>query len=474
MPPPDALTPDGVGPPARPLARPRAPAGRPAGSASVLLTDLYELTMLQAYWSEGMNGTAAFELFARRLPPRRSFLVAAGLEQVVEHLLDLRFTDDELAYLRETGRFDRRFLASLRDLRFTGDVDAIPEGTVCFPDEPLIRISAPMREAQLVESRVLNLIHFQTVIASAAVRCALAAPGRVLVDFGMRRAHGAEAALLSARAMYLAGFTGTATVEAGRRFGIPIHGTMAHSYIQAHADESAAFAAFARAQPDNAILLIDTYDTERAAHEVVRLAGVLAAEGITIRGVRIDSGDLGEHARRVRAILDAGGLAGVTIFASGNLDEFRLRDLLAQGAPIDGFGIGTRVSTSADAPYLDCAYKLQEYEGEPRRKRSEGKATWPGRKQVHRRYGPDGLLDGDVVTPASHPAPGIPLLEPVVRAGRLVAPLPGLPAIRRRVQEEVGRLPEPVRALDGRATANVEIAPALRALAAEMDAGRSR
>jgi len=439
-------------------------------SPSTLLTDLYELTMLQAYWAERMNATAVFELFVRRLPSHRSFLVAAGLEQVTDYLLDLRFAADELAYLAETGRFAPAFLASLRDLRFTGDLDAMPEGTVCFPDEPIIRISAPMREAQFVESRLLNLIHFQTVVASKAVRCALAAPGKVLVDFGLRRAHGAEAALLSARATYLAGFSGTATVEAGRRFGVPIYGTMAHSYVQAHSDESAAFAAFARAHPENAILLIDTYDTERAAHAVVRLAPTLAGEGIAIRGVRIDSGDLGEHARRVRAILDGGGLSAVTIFVSGNLDELRVRDLLAQGAPIDGFGIGTRVNTSADAPYLDCAYKLQEYDGEPRRKRSEGKATWPGRKQVHRRYDSDGLWRGDVVTLASHPVPGVPLLEPVIRAGRLVAPLPELSAIRQRVDEDVARLPESLRALDGEAPPQVEIAPALRALAAEIDA----
>ena len=439
---------------------------------SVLLTDLYELTMLQAYWAERMNATAVFELFVRRLPPRRSFLLAAGLAQAVEYLLDLRFTAEELAFLEGTGRFDAEFLASLADLRFTGDVDAMPEGTVCFPDEPLIRVSAPMREAQLVESRVLNLIHFPTVIASKAVRCALAAPGKLLVDFGLRRSHGAEAGLLSARATYLAGFSGTATVEAGRRFGVPVYGTMAHSYIQAHRDEASAFAAFARAHPDNAILLIDTYDTERAAHEVVRLAPTLAAEGIPIAGVRIDSGDLAGHAHRVRAILDAGGLPAVTIFASGNLDEFRLRDMLAEGAPIDGFGVGTRVSTSADAPYLDCAYKLQEYDGVPRRKRSEGKATWPGRKQVHRRHDPDGRWSGDVVSLESHPVPGAPLLVPVLRAGRLVSPLPELPAIRRRVRDEVARLPETMRTLDGGAPARVEIGPALRALAAEVDMER--
>ena len=439
-------------------------------SPSVLLTDLYELTMLQAYWAERMSAIAVFELFVRKLPSQRNFLVAAGLAQVTEYLLDLRFTADELAYLGVTGRFRPAFLASLRDLRFTGDVDAMPEGTACFPDEPMIRITAPIREAQLVESRVMNLMHYQTIVASKAVRCALAAPGRLLVDFGLRRAHGGEAALLSARASYLAGFSGTATVDAGRQFGVPIYGTMAHSYIQAHADESAAFAAFARAQPENAILLIDTYDTERGAHKVVQLARTLAAEGIAIKGVRIDSGDLAEHARRVRAILDAAGLAAVTIFASGNLDEFRVRDLLARGAPIDGFGIGTRMNTSADAPYLDCAYKLQEYDGEPRRKRSEGKATWPGRKQVYRQYDAAGRRQCDVVTLASHPVPGTPLLVPVVREGRLVAPLPELSVIRQRVCEEVARLPESLRALDGQVPAQVEVAPALRELAAGIDA----
>ena len=443
-------------------------------SPSALLTDLYELTMLEAYWAERMNATAVFELFVRRLPPQRSFLITAGLAQVVEYLLGLRFTAAELEYLEETRRFAPGFLESLRDLRFTGDLDAMPEGTVFFPDEPIIRVTAPLREAQFVESRVLNLVHFQTIVASKAVRCALAAPGRVLVDFGMRRAHGAEAALLSARAAYLAGFSGTATVEAGRRFGVPVYGTMAHSYIQAHADEGEAFAAFARAQPQNAILLIDTYDTERAAHTVVALAPALAAEGIAISGVRIDSGDLAEHAQRVRTILDAGGLTAVTVFASGNLDEFRLRDLLAQGAPIDGFGVGTRMNTSADAPYLDCAYKLQEYDGQPRRKRSEGKATWPGPKQVHRRRDADGRWRGDVVAPVSDPVPGAPLLVPVIRAGRLVAPLPGLSENRQRVRDEVASLPERLRALDGQARVEVEIAPSLRALAAAVNARTER
>ena len=436
---------------------------------SVLLTDLYELTMLQAYHAERMNGTAVFELFIRALPRSRNFLVAAGLAQVVDYLRALRFTQDELAWLESTGRFNAPFLESLRDLRFTGDVDAMPEGSLFFADEPMLRIAAPLREAQLVESRVMNLLHYQTLVASKAVRSVLAAPGRLLVDFGLRRSHGAEAALLSARACHLAGFGGTATTEAGRAFGIPIYGTMAHSYVQVHADEAAAFERFALAQPDNAILLIDTYDTERAAHRVVGLAQELAPRGISIKGVRIDSGDLGEHARRVRAILDAAGFASITIFASGNLDEYRLRDLVGQAAPIDGFGVGTRMNTSADAPYLDCAYKLQEYEGQPRRKRSEGKATWPGRKQVWRRLGPDGSFAQDTLRLADETGDGIPMLAPVMRAGRRVAALPTLAASRAHAQAQVAALPAALRELDPAAPYEVEVSAALRALADEVD-----
>jgi nicotinate phosphoribosyltransferase len=416
-----------------------------------------------------MNGVAVFELFVRKLPVQRNFLVAAGLAQAIDYLLDLHITDDELAWLGATGRFAPAFIESLRDLRFTGEVDAMPEGTVFFLDEPILRICAPLREAQLVESRLMNVVHFETVVASKAVRAVLAAPNRLLVDFGLRRAHGAEAGLLSARASYLAGFSGTATVEAGRRFGVPLYGTMAHSYVQAHVDEISAFEAFARAQPENAILLIDTFDTERAAHRVVELGRKLAPEGLAIRGVRIDSGDLGEHARRVRAILDSGGFRSITIFASGNLDEFRVRELIAQGAPIDGFGIGTRMNTSADAPYLDCAYKLQEYQGVPRRKRSEGKATWPGRKQVFRQCDRDGQWKGDVVTLASHPLAGTPLLAPVVRGGMLVAALPPLAESRERARAEVERLPDALRGLEYCAPGGVQIAEPLRDLAEAMD-----
>ena len=439
-------------------------------ASSVLLTDLYELTMLQAYFEQRMNGTAAFELFVRKLPPQRNFLIAAGLAQVIEYLLGLAFTADDLGWLEQSQRFHRPFLESLRDLRFTGDVDAMPEGTAFFADEPIVRIVAPLREAQLVESRVMNLVHYETLVASKAARCVLSAPGRLLVDFGLRRAHGAEAGLLSARASFLAGFGGTATVEAARTFGIPMYGTMAHSYVQAHGDESAAFESFVRTQPENAILLIDTYDTEHGARKAADLALKLAGVGLAIKGVRIDSGDLGEHARRVRAILDGAGLAGVTIFASGNLDEFRLKDLVAQGAPIDGFGVGTRMNTSADAPYLDCAYKLQEYDGQPRRKRSEGKATWPGRKQVYRRTKPDGTFETDLLTLVGESAPEAALLKPVMRKGRLVEPLPTLTASRAHAAKQLAALPNSLRSLDESEPYTVEVAPALRALAAEVDA----
>jgi len=439
-------------------------------TTGVLLTDLYELTMLQTYFAQRMNGTAVFELFVRKLPPKRGFLVAAGLEQAVDYLGTLAFDDEDLDWLTRSGRFTPEFIASLRDLSFTGDVDAMPEGTVCFADEPILRVTAPLREAQLVESRLLNLVHYETLVATKATRSVLAAPGRLLVDFGLRRAHGGEAGLLSARASYLAGFGGSATVEAGRRFGVPIFGTMAHSYVQAHGDETAAFECFARAHPDNAVLLIDTYDTERAAHKVVALASRLAADGIAIKGVRIDSGDLGEHARRVRTILDAGGCRGITIFASGNLDEYRLAELVAAGAPIDGYGIGTRMNTSADAPYLDCAYKLEEYEGHPRRKRSEGKATWPGRKQVWRRYDDDGRLAGDVLELESDAGAGTPLLTPVMRGGRRLAPAPTLDAIREHARAERARLPAALRALGEPPPYPVDVASSLRALAAALDA----
>jgi len=437
---------------------------------SLLLTDLYQLTMLQAYFDQDMADTAVFEFFVRKLPSGRNFLMAAGLEQVLDFLEEMHFTTKELDWLAGCGRFHRRFVDSLRDLRFTGEVQAMPEGTVFFADEPILRVVAPLPQAQLVETRIINLLQFQTMVASKAARVRLAAADKLLVDFGLRRAHGAEAGLLSARASYLAGFDGTSTVLAGMNWGIPLYGTMAHSFIQAHDGEVDAFEHFARSYPLACTLLINTFDTEAAARRLVPLAKKLAGEGITIQAVRLDSGDLAAHARQVRRILDEGGLPGINIFASGSLDEYRLAELVAAGAPINGFGVGTRMNTSADQPYLDCAYKLQEYAGLARRKQSEGKATWPGRKQVYRSYGADGLLAGDVLTTTDDVAPGEPLLVPVMRQGRRLANMPVLNAVREHARAELARLPVPLRALTPAiAPYRVTIAPPLRQLAAEVD-----
>jgi nicotinate phosphoribosyltransferase len=409
---------------------------------SALLTDLYQINMVQAYLDHGETDTAVFEFFVRNLPPRRGFLVAAGLEQALDYL---------------------------ENLRFTGDVHAVPEGTVVFANEPILRITAPLPQAQFVESRLINIMHFQTLIASKAARMMLAAPNKVLVDFGMRRAHGAEAGLMAARASYLVGFAGTATVLAGETFGIPIYGTMAHSFIEAFDDESAAFAAFARSRPDNLVLLLDTYDTEAAARKVVALAPKLQAAGIAIRGVRLDSGDLVALSRKVRAILDAGGLREVTIFASGGLDEDALAGFTRERAPIDGLGVGTSLTTSSDVPTLDCVYKLQEYAGLPRRKRAVNKATWPGRKQVWRHYDAEGRMAGDLLAREGDKKSGEPLLELVMQDGRRVRPSPSLDDIRRHATRELERLPTALRALAPGMAYPVEVAAELQELAAAFD-----
>jgi nicotinate phosphoribosyltransferase len=439
-------------------------------SNRVLFTDLYQLTMLQSYFQERMEDIAVFELFVRKLPPNRNFLLAAGLQQVLEFLEQLQLTTEELDWLAASGMFKSAFLDRLAVLRFTGDVHAMPEGTVFFADEPILRITAPLPEAQLVESRIINLVHFQTLIASKAARSVLVAPDKVLVDFGMRRAHGGEAGLLAARASYLAGFAGSSTVSAGQYFGIPLYGTMAHSFIQAHRDESEAFAHFALANPGNVVFLIDTYNTEAGAQKVVELAPLLTAKGIDIKGVRLDSGDLGEHARQVRNILDKGGLTKTTIFASGDIDEYKLEQLLAQHAPIDGFGIGTRMDTSADAPYLNCAYKLQEYAGQARRKRSEGKATWPGRKQVYRHYDAEGCMSADMLTLADSPSEGQPLLEMVMQNGRTLAPYPSLETLKKHARKQLNSLPPALKVLGDAPVYPVQVSDELVDLAKEVDA----
>ncbi len=437
---------------------------------SPLLTDLYQLTMLHTYYRQRMEATAVFEFFVRKLPEHRNFMMAAGLEQALDFLEQARFGPEELEWIARSGLFAPEFPKHLEQWRFSGDVHAMPEGTIFFPDEPILRVTAPMPQAQLIESRLMNLVHFESLVATKAARSVLVARGKKLVDFGLRRAHGAEAGLLAARAAYLAGYDSTATVLAGSRFGIPVVGTMAHSFVQAHDDEAQAFIDFARAFPRGTIFLVDTYDTEAGVRKVVKLAPQLEREGIIVRGIRLDSGDLGQLARAARCLLDEAGLRKAVVFASGNLDEYRMRELLEAGAPIDGFGVGTSLVTSADAPFLDAVYKLQEYAGRPRRKRSTAKATWPGRKQVFRVSGRAGIFERDIVTVEGDEQAGEPLLIPVMREGRrLGAPEP-LERIRERARGGLERLPRRLADLEtASAPYCVDISPALRRLAEEVD-----
>ncbi len=442
------------------LTPPRTPA---------VLTDLYQLAMLKAYHDRDMNQTAIFEFYIRHLPAQRNFLMAAGLEQVLEYLETLRFTQQERDWLISSGRFPADFVDALKDFRFTGDVDALPEGTLFFANEPVLRITAPLPQAQLAETRIINILQMQTMAASKAARMVLTAPGKTLLDFGLRRAHGAEAGLFVARASYLAGFNGSATVPAEPYFGVPVFGTMAHSYIQAHHDEAAAFKDFAHSWPDNTVFLLDTYDTLQAAHKVVALARDLKKEGIAIHGVRLDSGDLLQLAKQVRSILDEGGLHDTKIFASGNLDEYALEQLIAQQAPIDGFGIGTRLAVSEDAPTLECVYKMQEYDGKPRRKRSEGKATWPGKKQIFRTFDAQGKMQEDHLALENESLPGEPLLKPCMRQGKRLSPPAPLEQGRTHGARQLDQLPEALRSLNPAPPYPVHISQKIRELADRLD-----
>jgi len=436
---------------------------------AALLTDLYQLTMLQAYWREGLEDRAAFSLFFRRLPRARNYLIACGLDDVLRYLEELRFTEEALDYLRGIGLFGDGFLEWLADLRFTGDVYAIPEGTPVFPHEPLLEVEAPIGEAQLVESFLINQLHLQTVLASKAARVVTAARGRKVVDFAMRRMHGTDATLKGARSFYIAGVDATSNVLAGRLYGIPVSGTMAHSYVQAHEEEFESFLAFARLYPET-ILLVDTYDSLEGVRKVVRLARELGPD-FAVRGVRLDSGDLGTLARQAREILDASGLEAVEIFASGLLDEYGIARLVEQGAPITGFGVGTRMGVSDDSPAIDLVYKLTEYAGVGRRKLSPDKATLPGRKQVFR-IESAGAAERDVLAGWGESLPGRPLLRPVMKGGKRVASASqSLEEIRARAAEEIAKLPERFRGLEvAEPPYLVEVSEALRAEAERLRA----
>lgn len=411
-----------------------------------LLTDLYELTMLQAYWREEMHEDAVFTLFVRRLPEERNYLLACGLDDVLRYLETVRFTPESLDYLSTRGEFSPEFLEWLAGFRFTGDVYAVPEGTPVFQDEPILEVVAPISEGQLAETFITNQVHLQTVLASKAARVVHAAGERAVVDFGLRRMHGTDAGIKAARAFHIAGVRATSNVLAGKLYGVPIAGTMAHSYVEAHDSEEEAFRAFARLYPET-ILLVDTYDTLEGVRKVIRLAEELGPD-FRVRGVRLDSGDLGSLAVEARRLLDEAGLQGVEIFASGGLDEDEITALVSSGAPITGFGVGTGMGVARDAPGLDIAYKLSSYAGKGRLKLSPGKGILPGRKQVFRLVD-RGRAVGDVIGLAGEELPGSPLLAKVMEGGRR---LPEgeieLDRAREYAAEQLALLPGPILGLE--------------------------
>jgi nicotinate phosphoribosyltransferase len=420
---------------------------RPSDAA--LLTDLYELTMAASYFAEGINEEANFDLFVRHLPNTRHFLIACGLDGALDYLTALRFDDDAISYLRSLDMFRDDFLDYLATLTFTGDVWAVPEGEAVFPDEPLLRVSGPLMEAQIVETYLLNCVLTETMIASKAARVAIACRDRRFVDFSLRRDHGADAAMKAARASFVGGAAATSNVLAGRIHGIPVSGTMAHSYVMAFGDETEAFRSFARSFPDRAVLLIDTFDVEEGARRAVRVAKELEGEGVHVRGVRIDSGDLAHLTRSVRKILDEGGLRDAQIVLSGDLDEYRIHDLLEDDVPADSFGVGTQLGTSGDAPSLGGVYKLVEYAGRPSFKLSAGKATTPGRKQIHR-FETDGTYTGDVVALEDEPVDGggRAIMRHVMSSGQRTGPSEPLEELRSRCRRTLGALPTELRSLE--------------------------
>ncbi len=430
-----------------------------------LLTDLYQLTMAQAYFQNRRTEAATFSFFVRAYPPNRSYFVAAGLRDVVDFLEGFSINANAVDYLHSLGLFASDFLDYLKSLRFTGEVWAIPEGRLFFKDEPIVEVTAPIIEAQVVETFIINQINFQSLIATKAARCVHAARGRAVVDFSLRRTHGIDAGMKVARASYLAGFAGTSNVRAGRRYGIPVVGTMAHSFVSSHEREIDAFRSFVKSFPNNSILLIDTYDTIAGARNAVEVGREMAARGQRLQGVRIDSGDLAGLAREVRKIFDAAGMQHVKIVGSGGLDEFDLADFADAAVPYDSYGVGTKMGVSGDAPWTDCAYKLVDYDGRPVLKLSTGKVSWPGKKQVHRLRDADGRLRNDCVTRRDENVPGAtPLLENIMAQGRAVAPLPSLEQSRSGFLQEFASLPETVKSIRNPAHFPVEFSAELKNL----------
>lgn len=430
-----------------------------------LLTDLYELTMAESYLREGMLGEATFSLTIRDYPSQRSYFVLAGVEHLLDILSRFRFGESSLQYLAASGFFSSELLGYLREFTFTGTVRAMREGRIFFAHEPVLEVTAPIIEAQLIETLVLNVIQLETMLASKAARCVHAARGRGLIDFSFRRTQGIDAGAKAARASYIAGFMGTSNILAGKVYGIPVYGTMAHSYITSFRREMDAFLAFSEAYPQNTVLLIDTYDTVSGAMKAVDVARRMAAQGRTLLGVRLDSGDLVQLSCQVREIFRREGFPQVKILASGNLDEFRIEEIVENGGEVDVFAVGTRMGVSADAPYFDIAYKLVEYEGRPLLKLSSGKKTWIGRKQVFRRSDSRGTMVEDFLALMEESHDGAePLLETAMENGKLARPLDSLQAIRERFAEEFRLLPAELRALKPAVEYPVRISPRLEEL----------
>ena len=443
--------------------------------APELATDLYELTMAESYLKEGMLEEATFSLFIRRYPPRRGYFVSAGLEHLLEIIANLEFSERSLEYLDSTGKFSRALLDCLKEFRFSGTIRAIPEGRIFFTHEPILEVTGPLIEAQILETLIINVVQLETLIASKAARCAHAAMGRPIIDFSFRRAHGLEAGVKVARASYLAGFAGTSNVLAGQIYSIPVFGTMAHSYITSFPREKDSFRAFARAFPDNTVLLIDTYDTLCGAMKALEVAREMATKGKKLLGVRLDSGDLVDLSREVRKVFRDGGFPEVKIMVSGGLDELDIRDLLEAGAEIDMFAVGTRMGVSADAPYFDIAYKLVEYAGRPLLKLSSGKKTWVGKKQVFRTYDDQGKMKGDIIRLLSDEVKaGEPLLEVVMENGHPLHVPEALGSIRRRFAMEWERLPDEFRDLEPVGEYPVGIGASLRSLEEQTGEERER
>ena len=432
---------------------------------SGLLTDLYELTMAAGYLQTGFDARATFELFARHLPPKRNYLVAAGLEQALEFLENVSFTPEEIGFLRKHILFSRispKFFDYLAGFRFTGDAWAVPEGTLVFPGEPLLRITGPIAEGQILETYLLATLGYETTVASKAARIVTAAQGRQVVDFGARRAHGGAASLLSARASVIGGCLGTSNTLAAQMFGLGAYGTQAHSWVMAHDDEADAFNQFLDTFPDGAVLLVDTYNVRNAVKKII-------ASGRKPAGIRLDSGDLTADSKWARRALDRAGWKDVQIFASGDLDEYRIAECLRKGAALDSFGVGTALSTPGDAPHLSLIYKLVEVDrgGKIREaaKFSRAKATYPGRKQVFRYISKKGEFAGDTIALADDPPDGgQPLLVEVMRGGRRVGPAEPVSALRERCMAGLAHLPEKYRQINKAAVYPVRYTKRLTAM----------